>query len=326
MKVYQPSAEQGEREGALGDFPRCSALELCVSYTLMNGGQRFESQVDEGARGGWITTQVEKLRAAIVIWQFHATDMRIFSARQGEAERSGWGARYGLPKFQLALAPILLPNWPQVRRWIEQIPITLNKQPSQANQHAWRRLTLGERETQLGNTPRESSFSPEALTCRLKRLRMKTGIPRWMRCAQHDQAWRESTALKYGVRWGGSDVLDVMNRQGISSLASVHAYNAQLHTALRRCKVLKQHNAAAKTQRLHISISSHPAERARCLLCKTTGYFSLSKAWLASSSPNGLGVDRAGRAEGSIRDIEEAEQTYRSHHVIMTNILRMERI
>ena len=158
----QVHAVEGGGDGH-GVFPRVSTLEMYLSYLLMNGQGRFESQICEESRGGWLTTQVEKFRAAVVIWNWHASPVEVFPARQGTGDRTDWGARYGLGQFQVATAPLLIPRLAEVHAWIGTFQQQLSPSSLAPSPHLWRQMSVGRRDSQMKIQVGDDSLPPMRL-------------------------------------------------------------------------------------------------------------------------------------------------------------------
>ena len=137
-------------QGDLSMCPRCSVIEMYVSYVLWGKGQRFESQLPDANRGHWLSTQIERFRNAVVTWNHITEGPILFEAGQGVGHMTDWGGRLGLPKFQNAQVPIIVPLWAEARAWIDALPQHLHVLTHQGPaKEAWRRIPFGNPGTQM---------------------------------------------------------------------------------------------------------------------------------------------------------------------------------
>ena len=125
-----------------------------------------------------------------MIWQSHACETPIFPDRQTSGDFSDWGGRFHLPRFQLTIPCLILPNWREVRSWVESIPSRLMLLTSHVSAHTWRQLPLGRDESQLRILPTPGALPTHALTHKNRRLSAKTHVPSWAVQAREDDAWR----------------------------------------------------------------------------------------------------------------------------------------
>ena len=196
---------------------RVSCLEVYLSYLIENDMQRFETQIGSAANGDWLTTQVERFRAAITIWTKLAECCEIFPDRQTGGERMGWGGRFGIGQFQIVSTPILIPHLDAVHAWIETFPTLIQQtSTSDADQHAWRRIRVERENSQEILTRRSSSEWDHALPASRRRLRGKQEITRWMECANTADAWRQRIHAEMLLRHGRTDTLETLRALGIS--------------------------------------------------------------------------------------------------------------
>ena len=80
---------------------RCSVLELYVSYVLSNGDERYESQIGDAEKGGWLSTQLERFRIAVLSWQLRSHAPTLVAKKQTQEPFTDWHSRFHLPKMQL---------------------------------------------------------------------------------------------------------------------------------------------------------------------------------------------------------------------------------
>ena len=127
---------------------------MYVSYVKWGGGLRFESQLPSRNKGHWLSTQLERFRAAVVSWNHLTGGPTIFADGQRQGEMSEWGGRLGLPRFQLAQIPIVIPFWDEARDWIDDMPQHVRKlQMAGPQKEAWRKVPLGIADSQFEIPP-----------------------------------------------------------------------------------------------------------------------------------------------------------------------------
>ena len=169
---------------------------------------------------------------------------------------------------------------------------------------------------------RQFAFGFQAIPIPVRQCKsLRAAVKRAAHVAGRRHSWAALSALILKPEVG--DCLQVLRQEGITSRESAHAYNAAVNAATRRCGTLKKHAAAAQAKQWHASSSSHPSMRARCHLCRLTGYFEVQPRWLTSHCPIPVGARRDSGLVEVMRDIESDELTYHQHHELMVKILRV---
>ena len=265
---------------------RCSVLELYVAYVFENGGDRFESQISDGEKGGWLLTQVERFREAVLSWQLRAAPEPIFSNKQNASEQTDWHSRFGLPKFQLAMLRIVPPRWASVRGWISSIQTRLaGRQICGTN--AWRQAELGRESSQLMIEDHDGTLATTSRTVPRCRICAKMQLPLWhQQCLiaqKRQEVLCEQLTTKYGILLC---IEYLFSRYVLPDRGTVVHHLRQQRCNLRRIRLMLSHNEGATRARQHLCPSALLERRSFCLACRSSGFFDGHMSWVAQSCPS----------------------------------------
>ena len=183
---------------------RCTLLELYLSYLVTNGMRRWESGVSNADRGDRISTQMERFRTAMLVFQ-QITGIIPLVPNSHDAERVGWGKRLGFRDLLLTPTPgVIPPRLGEARALLEAVPclIAEGKQVFNEGTDIWRRWAPGIEHSQLDGEG--GSLSDYPIVCSpVGRICKKAPLAMWQQqCFDHRKLMQRILRTPVGLAVG----------------------------------------------------------------------------------------------------------------------------
>eukprot|EP00971_Amphidinium_carterae_P297076 5901819-Amphidinium_carterae.1 len=275
--------------------PRMTLMELYLLYLVLNADRRFATEISEDHKGGWISTQLERFRTAIICWQTVTSCERIIPEDLRFTVRAKWGVVWGFPNLlQLDINGLCHPRWQEARNLLQSAPQELARLDLQEHSHAaelWRRWSPGLVSSQLfccsnGLDSRALYLQP------LLRLSGKSNVPQWQRQQYEARQLRCKMLLlpDAHVSHNGVTVMGLLDSFGISQRSDIRSISASFGAQQRRIGTLMRHNADALTHCRHI-VSDFSNARPVCVNCGAFGSTSFKISWLRQYCSNQIERD-----------------------------------
>ena len=239
-------------------------------------------------KGGWLSTQLERFRIAVLSWQMRTKAPVLVAKKQTQEPFTDWHSRFHFPKMQLRLSRVVPPLWSRVREFIASIPSLVSSCTDVPHLQRWRRACIGRPTSQQRICARDSALPVQVLSVSRRRVSSKTSLPPWMLEAQHGMSWRSAIMNRSGQ---GSEVREVLELYGVGCRNDI-IHVIQLHRHIvKRVAMLCAHNSGAWRLRTHVSDDAMVGVRVRCAMCRSTGYHNGHLSWLALPCANGAKIN-----------------------------------
>eukprot|EP00971_Amphidinium_carterae_P164002 3251612-Amphidinium_carterae.1 len=269
--------------------PQMTLMELYLLFLVLNGGSRFVTQIPDRDKGGWISTQLERFRLALLCWQTITSSERIIGPETKQAPRVKWGLKFGFPGLSLVSLPGLFhAKWRDARNLLCSAPEQLARLDFEQHTHAaemWRRWSPGLADSQMLVSQTGLATSPLYLQS-MSRIRVKTTLPAWHLHAMQARSLRTAIAELPRAHnlIGGVRVLDLIDAFGFVSRTDARAFTGFYGARQRRLKQLIEHNAGALVNCQHV-VTNFLDARPVCVNCGDHGYASFKTHWLRNYCP-----------------------------------------